>query len=109
MAVGSLALVAIFVVSSGGSDVVQSAQRSPAAEQEAPQLGVEARKDLQAQATRFEERLTAAPDDLEALEVLPCRSPGLHCMSFPCSCTRQVLWGNSSRCALDCRRHFSSG
>ena len=69
MAIGSLALVAIFVVSSGGgSDVVQSSQRSPAVDQAGVALGEEARKDLQAQAARFEERLAAEPDDLEALE-----------------------------------------
>jgi hypothetical protein len=72
VAVGSLALVAIFVVSSGGSDVVQSSQRSPAVEQAGGALGEEARKDLQAQAARFEERLAATPDDLEALEVCAC-------------------------------------
>ncbi len=72
VAVGSLALIAIFIVSSGGSDLVQSTQRSPPAADQAgstSQLGEEARRDLQAQATRFEERLTVAADDLEALEV----------------------------------------
>ena len=75
VAVGSLALIAIFIVSSGGSDLVQSTQRSPAAADQAgstSQLGEEARRDLQAQAARFEERLTGAADDLEALEVHHC-------------------------------------
>ena len=75
MAVGSLALIAIFVVSSGGSDLVQSTQRSPPAADPAgstSQLGEEARRDLQAQAARFEERLTSSADDLEALEVCQC-------------------------------------
>ena len=71
VAVGSLALIAIFIVSSGGSDLVQSTQRStPAADQagSASQPGEEAQRDLQSQAASFEERLTTAPDDLEALE-----------------------------------------
>lgn len=63
---GALALVLVFLVSSGGSDFVQSNQQS----RPAPGgLGEEARKDLEAQAVQFEAELKMTPGNLEALEV----------------------------------------
>ena len=70
-AAGSLVLVTIFVASSFRSDFV--AGTAPDGGGGGPQpLGEEQRKELTAQAARFDEQLAAAPDSVDALEVCGC-------------------------------------
>ena len=66
---GSLALVVVFLVSSGGSDLVQSTQRSRPEGSAAGVLQEQQRKDLESQAAKFEAELKSAPGNMEALEV----------------------------------------
>lgn len=67
---GALLLVGIFLVSSIRGDF--GGAPPPAgdpAQQQQQQLSGEQRKELEAQAKRFDEQLAAAPDSVEALEV----------------------------------------
>ena len=66
---GSLALVAVFLLSSGGSDLMQSTQRARPEASGAGVLREQERKDLESQAAQFEAELKAAPGNMEALEV----------------------------------------
>lgn len=68
IAVASLALVVVFLVTSGGSDLGYASKRQASSQATSPQLAAEQRADVQSRLNDVEARLASNAGDLEALE-----------------------------------------